>query len=88
MHLSRPITQQTLPDPPNLPYPTRRCERARARSSQLHLHIARRRRDCRPSRWRHQWCSVAPLTRRGGRRRCSARCSSAGRRPPALQRRR
>ena len=24
--LSRPITRQTLPDPPNLPYPTRRCE--------------------------------------------------------------
>ena len=26
MHLSRPITRQTIPDPSNLPYPTRRCE--------------------------------------------------------------
>ena len=26
MHLSRPITRQTLPDPSNLPYPTRQCE--------------------------------------------------------------
>ena len=26
IYLSRPVTQQTIPDPPNLPYPTRRCE--------------------------------------------------------------
>ena len=86
--LSRPEMRQTIIDPPNLPYPT--CHKAvrgaRARSSQLHLHIARRRRECRPGRRRHQWHSAAPLSRRGGRRRCSASCSPAGRRPPALQR--
>jgi hypothetical protein len=26
IYLSRPVTQQTILDPPNLPYPTRRCE--------------------------------------------------------------
>ena len=26
IHLSRSVTQQTIPDPPDLPYPTRRCE--------------------------------------------------------------
>eukprot|EP00966_Prymnesium_polylepis_P048736 1128242-Prymnesium_polylepis.1 len=47
--LSRPITRQTLPDPPKLPYPTRRCEerpQRAPRSSTLHLHNARRHRDC------------------------------------------
>ena len=74
------------PTQPTLPHKAVRG--ARVRSSQLHLHIARRRRECRPGRRRHQWHSAAPLRRRGGRRRCSARCSPAGRRPPALQRKR
>eukprot|EP00966_Prymnesium_polylepis_P217968 5044087-Prymnesium_polylepis.2 len=26
IRLSHPVRQQTIPDPPNLPYPTRRCE--------------------------------------------------------------
>eukprot|EP00966_Prymnesium_polylepis_P000284 6404-Prymnesium_polylepis.1 len=42
--------RQTLPDPPNLPYPTRRCKSALLASSTSHLHNARRRRDCRPGR--------------------------------------
>jgi hypothetical protein len=32
IHLSRPVTRQTITDPPDLPYPTRRCEE-RERSS-------------------------------------------------------
>eukprot|EP00966_Prymnesium_polylepis_P140768 3250994-Prymnesium_polylepis.1 len=31
--LNRPSTRQTLPDPPNLPYLTRRCEEREAASA-------------------------------------------------------
>eukprot|EP00966_Prymnesium_polylepis_P292697 6759641-Prymnesium_polylepis.1 len=73
------------PNQPTLPHKAVRG--VRARSSQLHLHIARRRVECRPGRRRHQWHSAAPLSRREGRWRCYASCSPAGRWPPALQRR-
>eukprot|EP00966_Prymnesium_polylepis_P308071 7119204-Prymnesium_polylepis.1 len=45
--LSCPITRQTIPDPPNLPYPTRRCEERervpRSTSCTLLVEIGRRR---------------------------------------------
>eukprot|EP00966_Prymnesium_polylepis_P278364 6431666-Prymnesium_polylepis.1 len=63
MHLSRPITRQTIPDPhPTYPTPHAHKGQGGARSASAllaappayHLHVARRRRDCQPGRRRHQ----------------------------------
>ena len=39
--VSRPDMRQTIPDPPNLPYPTRQCEERKCapRSSSCTLHV-------------------------------------------------
>eukprot|EP00966_Prymnesium_polylepis_P169711 3923659-Prymnesium_polylepis.1 len=53
--VSCPITRQTITDPPNLPYPTRRCDgSASALLAAPPGHVARRRRGSRPGRRRHQ----------------------------------
>eukprot|EP00966_Prymnesium_polylepis_P024497 564213-Prymnesium_polylepis.1 len=62
MHLSRPITRQTIPDPSNLPDPIRRCEeRERApRSSTCTSSRLPARSPASPMRW----CSSAVPSRR------------------------